>query len=94
MEPLTIIMERLAERIDYVLSHPPRTERKGADCVTTFGGREYRNLSYSQVNDLSRCAYDDAYSAWEEARRYDQYLYHHFTPTADYFLRTMGKKLI
>lgn len=89
MEPLQNIIDRLVKRIDYVLNNPPRTNRVGNDIVTIFGGKEYKNLSGREVSNLSSVAYRDAYQAWEEARRYNNYLEYHFTPCADYYLRQM-----
>jgi len=94
MEALTTIIERLAQRIDYIQNHPPRTNRDGDDIVTIFDGKEYKNLNGWQVNDLSLCAYSEAYRLWKEARTYNNYLEYHFTPTADYYLREMREHLI
>lgn len=94
MESLATIIDRLVKRIDYLLNNPPRTNRVGNDEVTTFDGKEYKNLTGRQVDDLSSGAYWGAYRSWEEARRYNNYLEYHFTPTADYYLREMRKNLI
>lgn len=94
MESLKTIIDRLVKRIDYVLNNPPRTNRVGNDEVTTFDGKEYKNLTGRQVYDLSSDAYWGAYRSWEDARRYNNYLEYHFTPTANYYLREMRKNLI
>lgn len=93
MEALTTIIERLAQRIDYILNHPPRSNRVGEDEVTIFDGKEYKNLTGWQVDDLSNSAYWGAWYAWEAAVRYQSYLEYHFTPTADYYLRQMRKNI-
>lgn len=91
--PLKTIIDRLAKRIDFVLNHPPRTSLVGGDNITTFDGKVYKNLSCREVEDLRSGAYWAAYRAWEEARRYDNYLGHHFTPCADYYLREMRNQI-
>lgn len=93
MEALETIIERLARRIDYVLNNPPRTNRVGEDEVTTFDGKEYKNLSGAQVNDLLSGAYWGAYRSWEEAVAYQNKLYYSTTPTAEGCLRAMRKNI-
>ncbi len=94
MKPLENIIECLARRVDYILNHPPRTNRVGEDDVTVFDGKEYRNLTGRQVEDIRSGAYWGACRAWEDAVQYRIYLEYHFTPCADYYLRQMRKQLI
>lgn len=93
MEPLSVIMVRLSQRIDRILSTSPKTVRQGDDIVTTYEGKEYKNLTFDQMNDLKRCAYDGAYKLWNDVREYERYLYWHFTPCADYYLQEMREQL-
>lgn len=93
MEALSIIIEKLMTRIDYILNNPPRTERVGNDLITSFDGKKYKNLSAQGVGDLRHAAYYSAYSAWKEAWEYDAYLQCHYTPSAENYLREMRKKL-
>lgn len=94
MEALSIIIEKLMTRIDYILNNPPHTERVGNDLVTSFDGKKYKNLSAQGVGDLWGAAYYSAYSAWKEAWEYEAYLQCHYTPSAENYLRLMREKLI
>lgn len=94
MKPLELIIDALAKRIDYILKNPPYTHCVGKETVTTFDGKDYKNLTAAQVDNLRSCAYSGTFREWKNAVGYHRYLEHHFTPSADYYLREMRKHLI
>ena len=94
IEPLESIINALAEHIDYILNNTPVTHYSGKESVTTFDGREYKNLSSSQILSLGNDVYWGYWHEWKEAVRYHRYLEYHFAPDADYYLREMRESLI